>query len=114
MISSEHLRGVGCPRCNGSKGELVVERFLVDNNIRFVRQCKYFEDLGKSCINPMTNRKLMFDFYLPDHNKCIEFDGVYHYKPEFLDARGFGYAKYHTDEHYERITALDSLKTNFV
>lgn len=32
------------------------------------------------CINPNTNAKLKFDFYLPDYNCCIEYDGEQHYK----------------------------------
>ena len=32
------------------------------------------------CINPKTNGRLRFDFYLPDYNLCIEFDGEQHFK----------------------------------
>lgn len=37
---------------------------------------KIFED----CINPKTNYKLRFDFYLPKYNICLEYDGEQHYK----------------------------------
>lgn len=34
----------------------------------------------KNCVNPKTNNVLFFDFYLPDYNICIEYDGEQHYK----------------------------------
>lgn len=34
----------------------------------------------QDCKNPKTNAILRFDFYLPDYNCCIEYDGIQHYK----------------------------------
>ena len=34
----DHIRGNGCPICNASKGEIQVEFFLKENNIKFKRQ----------------------------------------------------------------------------
>jgi very-short-patch-repair endonuclease len=48
---------------------------LIENKILFERQ-KTFE----GCINPKTDRKLRFDFYLPNHNMCIEYDGRQHFE----------------------------------
>lgn len=31
------------------------------------------------CVNPKTNRKLRFDFYLPEYNLCMEYNGKQHY-----------------------------------
>ncbi len=73
QIGSNHLQGNGCPKCNMSKGELAIKEFLLLNNISFENQ-KTFED----CKN---KRKLPFDFYLPDYNLCIEYDGIQHFKP---------------------------------
>jgi len=28
--------------------------------------------------------KLRFDFYIPDKNICIEYDGIQHYKPTYI------------------------------
>lgn len=45
-----------------------------------IRQ-KFYEDL---CIfSPIKNKKyfLKFDFYLPDYNLCIEYQGQQHYIP---------------------------------
>ena len=63
----------GCPTCKKSKGELKIIDFLKNNDINFIPQ-HIFED----CKNI---RSLFFDFYLPDYNLCIEFDGEQHYKP---------------------------------
>lgn len=73
QTADSHLRGSGCPKCfQFSKGEEIIERFLINNNIKFEYQ-KSFED----CINV---NKLKFDFYVPSYNLCIEFDGKQHYK----------------------------------
>lgn len=67
------LNGHGCPRCNSSKGEKMLEEVLKGKNIDFVKQ-KRFDD----CKN---KRSLPFDFYLPELNVCIEYDGIQHYEP---------------------------------
>lgn len=69
---SHLLHGLGCPSCNGSYGEQMVRRWLISNNIKHEQQ-KCFSD----CKN---KRALPFDFYLPDYNCCIEYDGAQHYK----------------------------------
>lgn len=61
--------------CINSFAEQDIIRILQNIPIKFEYQ-KKFED----CINPKTNQKLRFDFYLPDYNTCIEYDGVQHFK----------------------------------
>ena len=34
-----------------------------------------------SFIDCKNNIALRFDFYLPEHNTCIEYDGIQHFKP---------------------------------
>lgn len=68
-----HVKGSGCPVCNQSQGERMVEKFLIDNNIKYISQ-KKFDDLKHK-------EKLIFDFFLPDYNCCIEFNGIQHYFP---------------------------------
>jgi len=69
-----HLRGQGCPKCtNISVGEEYVKLYLEKNKIKYISQhgfdtCKYVN-------------KLNFDFYLPEYNTCIEFDGIQHFEP---------------------------------
>ena len=39
------------------------------------------EYVFKYCYNQKTNHFLYFDFYLPEQNAVIEFDGKHHFKP---------------------------------
>jgi very-short-patch-repair endonuclease len=71
--SGSHIKGDGCPVCKESKGEKEISILLENKNIDFIRQ-KYFD-------NCKDDRYLPFDFYLPEHNICIEFDGLQHFKP---------------------------------
>jgi hypothetical protein len=66
-----HLSGCGCPKCHSYKGEDVIEKFLIENNIKYIKQHKFDNCKDKRC--------LLFDFYLPDYNLCIEYDGWFHY-----------------------------------
>lgn len=70
-----HLYGTrnGCPKCCYSKGELYVHNWLESHKIPFIGQ-----ETFDGCVNPATNYKLRFDFYVPSYNLCIEVDGVQH------------------------------------
>ena len=68
-----HYRGSGCPKCISSRGETLVRVILEQHNIRFVEQ-KTFADLTHK-------NKLRCDFYLPDYNTVIEYNGLQHYEP---------------------------------
>lgn len=59
-----------CPICyyKKSKGEIEINKFLENNNI----------DYQKEFIFPNSNKR--FDFYLPESNICIEYDGEQHFK----------------------------------
>lgn len=58
-----------------SHWESVIADWLRKHSIKFETE-KEFDNL----INPRTRKKLRFDFYCPDNNLCIEFDGKHHYK----------------------------------
>lgn len=73
---NHHSRGKGCPKCNNSKGELSIEKYLIDNNIKYITQ-KTFDD----CVY---KQKLRFDFYLPDIITCIEYDGEQHFRSHII------------------------------
>jgi very-short-patch-repair endonuclease len=70
---NKHLLGQGCPKCISSKGENLILEFLKNNNIKYIQQYK-FDDCKFI-------KNLFFDFYLPDFNFCIEYDGIQHYHP---------------------------------
>lgn len=61
------------PICNESKGETFIANFLNSNGLKFERQKSF-----PGCRN---KHPLKFDFYLPDMNLCIEYDGEQHFKP---------------------------------
>jgi len=63
----------GCPGCKESKGEKIIRVYLQNNNINFIPQYSYD--------NCRYINKLFFDFYLPDYNILIEFDGKQHFEP---------------------------------
>lgn len=69
---TNHLRGKGCPKCRSSNGESEIRKFLKKNEIKFNEQHTF-----KDCMN---KQLLKFDFYLPDYNMCIEYDGIQHFK----------------------------------
>ena len=69
---NHHLKGSGCPTCKESKGEKIIREWLIENKIKFKPQYKFSDCKYK--------RLLPFDFYLPDYNICIEFNGIQHYK----------------------------------
>lgn len=69
--AKHHMQGIACPLCNESKGEREIRLFLEQNKIKYIPQYKFAD-----CKNI---RPLPFDFYLPDHNTCIEYNGKQHY-----------------------------------
>jgi len=71
--AGNHLTGSGCPNCNISKGENLIRQILLTNDVKFEQQHTFKKLRDK--------RKLKCDFYLPDYNLVIEFNGRQHYEP---------------------------------
>ena len=68
-----HEYGHGCSECNStSRGEDRIKSFLESHNIQFKRNYE-FEDCKRV-------KRLRFDFYLPEMNMCIEYDGEHHFE----------------------------------
>lgn len=59
--------------CSKSHGERSITKWLEDNTIEFIPQYRFD--------NCRDVEPLPFDFYLPEHNICIEYDGEQHFKP---------------------------------
>ena len=93
---SSILDGQGCPLCCNSHGENAIHKYLDARNIKFISQYA-FDD----CRN---KRKLPFDFYLPEYNLCIEYDGIQHFQPVVI----FG-----GEIAFERQKANDKIKTDY-
>jgi very-short-patch-repair endonuclease len=55
-----------------TKGERYIKKYLDDNNIIYNLQFRFD--------NCKLNRPLPFDFYLPNLNLCIEYDGIQHFE----------------------------------
>ena len=70
--------GYGCKYCRSSlvsksRGEKRIKQFLHDLGINYIQQFR-FNDCRDQCTLP-------FDFYLPDNNIIIEYDGNHHFYP---------------------------------
>lgn len=98
-----HLMGSGCQKCSESKGEKKIALFLEKNKINFERQ-KIFSN----CKNPKTDRHLKFDFYLPNYNICIEYDGEYHYEPWRLY-----FSKFESEIKFKEMKERDEIKNKY-
>lgn len=93
------IRGKSSCGCQSSQGELVFSQLLIKQNINFKREY-HFND----CRNPKTGKMLRFDFYLPDYNVCIEFDGRQHYQPK---------GSFAELESFEDIQYRDKIKSEY-
>ena len=67
----DFVAGNRCPICRKSKGEVKISKILDDKHINYIEQYRI-----NDC---RLYRPLPFDFYLPDYNILIEFDGKQHY-----------------------------------
>ena len=72
-----HLSGSGCPKCNESKGEKYITNWLNSKNIKYIAQYKIPIDTN---INSSGNA--FIDFYIPEFNTFIEYNGEQHYMPK--------------------------------
>lgn len=91
----------GCKQCRSSLGEKKIYEWLNKNNIYSIRQ-----HIFKDCVYV---QPLRFDFYLPDHNVVIEYQGEQHYFP--VNFRGKGYTGFKDD--HEKLLIRDSIKKNY-
>jgi hypothetical protein len=83
------------PSIKSSYGEEAIYKYLKSKNILFERE-KTFPDLkGDSKMKML----LRFDFYLPDYNMLIEFDGLQHFMPVKMYGGDNGFKlRKHNDE----------------
>ena len=91
-----------CPNCEKFYwGEKTIRDILQENNIEFIEQYKFKECKDK--------RELPFDFYLPNNNICIEYNGEQHYKP--IDKFG-GMDSFKTQQEHDKIKRNYCLEHN--
>lgn len=76
QLAFSHKNGSGCRKCNKSIGENIISEILHKHKIRNEEQ--------KTFSNLKYKSNLYFDFYLPEYNLCIEFDGLQHSKAYYF------------------------------
>ena len=91
----------GCPCCNGSSSEADVGKFLQQYKINYIPQYSFSECRDQ--------RPLPFDFYLPDYNILIEYDGEQHYRP--VNFGGISDEK--AENNLKIVQKHDEIKTNY-
>jgi len=95
---SRHLhKGNGCPKCSLSHGEIIVEQFLKENG--------YAYEIQKTFDNCRHKNPLEFDFYLPEFNSVIEYNGEQHYN--------FVKFFHRTKKGFEQQLLRDQIKRDF-
>ena len=85
--------------CLQSKGEQKIINILLENNIKFETQKTF-----KNCYFPDTLANAKFDFFLPDFNILIEYDGIQHYEENF---------GWNTHESFTQLQKRDNFKTEW-
>ena len=91
----------GCPFCKESIGEKKIRKLLELLKIEHIKQHK-FKDCRKI-------RPLSFDFYVPEHNLCIEYDGAQHYKP----VRFIGMSLETSEKSFKKTQEYDQIKNEY-
>lgn len=67
------IQGERCPGCKTSHGENFIKKYLDDNYIIYEQQVKFMNLKDKRCLS--------YDFYLPNEDILIEYQGKQHYVP---------------------------------
>lgn len=104
-MSRENI--IACPYCveskkyKFSKGEQVIKNFLDIHDMYHIRQFSFDECKDE--------RDLPFDFYLPNYNVCIEFDGQHHFKPVTFN----GISKEQAIINHENTKKHDEIKNQY-
>lgn len=98
FLTSGKVQSCGCIK---SIGEANIQKVLQENNIYFKKE-KTFEDL-------ISNKggKYRYDFYLPEYNRLIEFDGIQHYECSKSEK------SWDTKEKFEKTQKRDKLKNEY-
>ena len=98
---ADHCYKSGCPFCRESQGEKRIERWLKEHHYKFIRQKRYADCKDK--------RKLPYDFYLPDYNILIEYDGEQHFRVVRFNEMDW----YDAVENFKRIKKHDRIKNRY-
>lgn len=94
MTPDGFVGGSRCPHCATSHGELEIKHYLDDKGIAYVQQYRFGD-----CRNI---KPLPFDFYLPELNVCIEYNGQQHYCSVNYFGGEDGYARRKKNDEIKR------------
>ena len=99
---------IGCKYCGKerknirySKPSKAIAQYLFDRNIKYIQE---YEFMDCKDIRP-----LPFDFYLPEQNKIIEYDGEGHYYPVPFN----GISKQEAENCFNTTKAHDAIKNEY-
>ena len=96
-LTSGATQSCGCIK--ESHGETKIKKLLTENNIKFETQ-KIFSNFRYQD----TQQFPRYDFYLPDYNILIEYDGEQHYRQVMT---------WDTEERFQQRQKRDSIKTDY-
>ena len=99
MVWTYFQKGTRCPYCKTSKGEEKISEVLFKYKIINER-----EKVFKGCVY---KGNLRFDFYLPNQNICIEYDGKQHFEPQDFSGHG------NSESEFKETQLRDSIKTQY-
>lgn len=100
-LSDVVWKNSGCPYCKEPKGEKNILRFLDSHHIKY--ECQ------KRFPNLKDKKPLSYDFYLPDKNVLIEFQGTQHFVPKTFG----GISKSRAIKNFNLQQKHDKLKKDF-
>lgn len=97
MSLNHIMAGNWCPKCNESKLEKKASKYFDKYEIKYEPQMKFNDLKNKQC--------LPFDFYIPEINALIEFDGIQHFEYRYLFHR--------KKENFNKRVITDIKKNNY-
>ena len=102
LLKNGHVLSCGC--LSMSCGELKIKEFLEINNINYIQEKTF-----KSCAFPNTQALAKFDFYIPDKNYIIEYDGIQHFEYRYEE----NYYGWNNKENYLKTKERDEFKNQW-
>ena len=98
---SNFYAGHRCGCCKNHQHEEAIEEILNRYNIEFLREYRFLDCKDE--------RTLPFDFYIPNLNTCIEYDGEQHFKPVDFGRKG----EEHAEKSFKTQQKRDKIKTEY-
>jgi predicted nucleic acid-binding Zn-ribbon protein len=94
---------LGCPNCASSKGNKFIKKYLLKNGVDVIPEYRFSDCKG------IKNRPMPFDFYLPDYNLTIEYQGQQHYFPVNFG----GISDDEACKNFEELQIRDAIKEQY-